>query len=170
MMKKFLMLFALLFFAAVFLSCASTPQANDPAEQYKGGLDPQKYRDEYNSYTTGPLPLGWKRLWGYSADLAYYNVVHKSTIIANSTCQQKSYLPAAALKNRQVTSAPSSSWLVGPSILGRLNTGCGTVCPPPLIVTRLTGGRPGASHSVLSTRVPSPGTRSFQTRCSPAPS
>ena len=63
------------------------------------GLGVQKFTDEYTLYTTGPLPIGWHRLWGYDADLAYYNNVHRSTIFVNSTCGVKKTIPTVALRN-----------------------------------------------------------------------
>ena len=64
-----------------------------------GGINPQKFADEYTLYETGPLPLGWKRLWGYDADLAFYNAIHRATIFVNSTCGLRKPVPSVALRN-----------------------------------------------------------------------
>ena len=65
----------------------------------KPGLGPQKFMDEYTHYYTGPLPAGWKRLWGYDADLAYFNKAHGAVIMVNSTCDVTKTVPIVALRN-----------------------------------------------------------------------
>ena len=97
-MQRWLLLL-LLVFAVVFAGCAR-PADDDPAKSKESvGLGPQKFQDEYTSFHTGSLPIGWERHWGYNADLAFHNPIHRTTIVVNSTCRQKDYIPLEALRN-----------------------------------------------------------------------
>ena len=97
-MKKTLVCLVLAALVLCF-GCAKQAPPDGTPEVIRGGINPQKFVNENTTYTTGPLPLGWRRLWGYDADLAFFNKIHQTTIVINSTCGQKNYIPLVALKN-----------------------------------------------------------------------
>lgn len=100
-----------------------TPKPDKPV----GGLGSQKYADENTSYTTGPLPLGWERLWGYGGDLAYYNKVHRATIMVNSTCGVRKHVPPTALKNHLLLDITERHIVLQEEIELDLRTGLNTI-------------------------------------------
>ena len=97
-MKKVLLIFGLALLLCV-IGCAAQMGPEVKPETAGGGLSGQQYSDENTTYTTGALPIGWRRLWGYDGDLAFYNAVHRATIMVNSTCGIRKAVPLVALRN-----------------------------------------------------------------------
>jgi hypothetical protein len=84
----------------VFLAgCANRTGPSPVLNKSEKGLRPQKFIDENTTFTTGPLPAGWRRLWGYDGDLAFYNDTLKATIMVNATCNIRRQMPLVALRN-----------------------------------------------------------------------
>ena len=79
--------------------CATSAGPDASPDKPKGGLGSQRYIGQYASYTTGPLPAGWTRLWGYDGDLAFYNSSNRATVMVNSTCPTRKSVPLVALRN-----------------------------------------------------------------------
>lgn len=96
-MKKTLTLLLMIFLLA---GCAqysaSLVEKQKPATE---DLSVPKYADESTSYKIGVLPDEWRRLWGYDADMAFFNDQHKATIVVNSTCGIQKQVPLTALRN-----------------------------------------------------------------------
>lgn len=59
----------------------------------------RKYADENTSYRIGKMSDKWRRLWGYDADMAFFNDENKATIVVNSTCGIQKQVPLTALRN-----------------------------------------------------------------------
>lgn len=95
-MKRLFLVALILIFV---VGCAGKQGVFPKPEKPTGGVGQQKYVDEFTIYDTGVLPMGWKRLWGYNADLAFFNEVHRTTIVVNSTCGINKQMPLAALRN-----------------------------------------------------------------------
>jgi hypothetical protein len=79
--------------------CSSSGTLDDSPDKPADGLGTQRFIGQLTSYVTGPLPNGWRRLWGYDGDLAYFNPGLRATIMVNSTCPSKPNIPLTALRN-----------------------------------------------------------------------